>query len=247
MATETKDLARPAIHAVHPWVPGSPETRPRHQLLSDDERAQLAKVASILRFNKDEQIFVQGDKADAVFNIVSGVVTVYRTLKNGDYIISFLHPGDLFGLSEEGHYLNTAKAATSVTVYKIPLPAFRRILDTNAELDVDFIIKLCEDLREAQHHALVLAQKRAATRLAMFLELQEHLQMTDSGKTASEIYLPMDRSSIASYLGLTPAALSRAFRMLVSRQVISCRDRHHVKILDREALNRLADAPSLGG
>jgi CRP-like cAMP-binding protein len=76
----------------------------------------------------------------------------------------------------------------------------------------------------------------------MFLELQEHLQMTDSGKAASEIYLPMDRSSIASYLGLTPAALSRAFRMLVSRQVIFCRDRHHVKILDREAVNRLADA-----
>ena len=240
MATETKDLARPAIHAVHPWVPGSPETRPRHQLLSDDERAQLAKVASILRFNKDEQIFVQGDKADAVFNIVSGVVTVYRTRTNGDYVISFLHPGDLFGLSEEGHYLNTAKAATSVTVYKIPLPAFRRILDTNAELDVDVIVKLCEDLREAQRHALVLAQRRATTRLAMFLELQEHLQSA-SGKAVSEIDLPMDRSSIAAYLGLTLAALGRAFRTLVSKQIISCRDRHHVRIVDRGALNRLAD------
>jgi len=240
MATETKDLARPAIHAVHPWVPGSPETRPRHQLLSDDERAQLAKVASILRFNKDEQIFVQGDKADAVFNIVSGVVTVYRTRTNGDYVISFLHPGDLFGLSEEGHYLNTAKAATSVTVYKIPLPAFRRILDTNADLDVDIIVKLCEDLREAQRHALVLAQRRAATRLAMFLELQEHLQSA-SGEAVSEINLPMDRSSVAAYLGLTLAALGRAFRTLVSKQIISCRDRHHVRIVDRGALNRLAD------
>jgi len=241
MATETKDLARPAIHAVHPWVPGSPETRPRHQLLSDDERAQLAKVASILRFNKDEQIFVQGDKADAVFNIVSGVVTVYRTRTNGDYVISFLHPGDLFGLSEEGHYSSTTKAATSVVAYKIPLPAFRRILDTNADLDVDIIVKLCEDLREAQRHALVLAQRRAATRLAMFLELQEHLQSA-SGEAVSEINLPMDRSSVAAYLGLTLAALGRAFRTLVSKQIISCRDRHHVRIVDRGALNRLADA-----
>ena len=247
MATETKHTAGPAIQAVHPWVPGSPKRRARHQLLSDVERAQLAKIATIVRFNKGEQIYGEGDKADAVFNIASGVVTAYRTLKQGKHVTSFLHPGDLFGLSEEGHYSSTTKAATSVVAHKIPLTAFRRILDTNAELDVDFIIKLCEDLREAQHHALVLAQKRAATKLAMFLELQEHLQMTDSGKAASEIYLPMDRSSIASYLGLTPAALSRAFRMLVSRQVISCRDRHHVKILDREALNRLADAPSLGG
>ena len=240
MATETKHTAGPAIQAVHPWVPGSPKRHARHQLLSDDERAQLAKFATIVRFNKGEQIYSEGDKADAVFNIASGVVTAYRTIKQGKHVTSFLHPGDLFGLSEEGHYSNTTKAATSVVAYKIPLPAFRRILDANADLDVDVIVKLCEDLREAQRHALVLAQRRAATRLAMFLELQEHLQSA-SGKAVSEIDLPMDRSSIAAYLGLTLAALGRAFRTLILKQIISCRDRHHVRIVDRGALNRLAD------
>ena len=240
MATETKHTAGPAIQAVHPWVPGSPKRRARHQLLSDVERAQLAKIATIVRFNKGEQIYGEGDKADAVFNIASGVVTAYRTIKQGKHVTSFLHPGDLFGLSEEGHYSSTTKAATSVVAHKIPLTAFRRILDTNAELDVDVIVKLCEDLREAQRHALVLAQRRATTRLAMFLELQEHLQSA-SGKAVSEIDLPMDRSSIAAYLGLTLAALGRAFRTLILKQIISCRDRHHVRIVDRGALNRLAD------
>ena len=74
----------------------------------------------------------------------------------------------------------------------------------------------------------------------MFLELQEHLQSA-SGEAVSEINLPMDRSSVAAYLGLTLAALGRAFRTLVSKQIISCRDRHHVRIVDRGALNRLAD------
>ena len=119
----------------------------------------------------------------------------------------------------------------------------RRILDNNADLDVDLIVKLCEDLRGAQRHALLLAQKRAATKLAMFLELQEHLQLA-RGEPPLEIYLPMDRSSIAAYLGVTLAALSRAFRTLVSKQIISSRDRHHIKILDRNALNRLADTRS---
>ena len=240
MATETKGTAGPAIYAVHPWVPGSSKRCARHQLLSDDERVQLAKFATIVRFNKGEQIYSEGDKADAVFNIASGLVTAYRTLTQGEHVTSFLYPGDLFGLSEEGHYSNTTRAATSVVAHKIPLTAFRRILDTNAELDVDVIVKLCEDLREAQRHALVLAQRRAATRLAMFLELQEHLQSA-SGEAVSEINLPMDRSSIAAYLGLTLAALGRAFRTLVSKQIISCRDRHHVRIVDRGALNRLAD------
>jgi hypothetical protein len=87
-----------------------------------------------------------------------------------------------------------------------------------------------EDLRGAQRHALLLAQKRATTKLAMFLELLEHLQLA-GGEPALEIYQPMDRTSIAAYLGLTLAALSRAFRTLVSKQIISSRDRHHIKIL----------------
>jgi CRP/FNR family transcriptional regulator len=56
MATDTKSIAGPAIRAVNPWVPGNPEKRGRHQLLSDAERAQLAKIATIVRFNKGEEI-----------------------------------------------------------------------------------------------------------------------------------------------------------------------------------------------
>ena len=113
----------------------------------------------------------------------------------------------------------------------------------NAALNVDLVVKLCDGLRGTQRHALLLAERGAATKLAMFLELQEHLQIA-RGEPTSEIYLPMDRSSIAAYLGLTGAALSRAFRTLTSKQVISSRNRHHVKILDRDAFNRLKDGLS---
>ncbi len=74
----------------------------------------------------------------------------------------------------------------------------------------------------------------------MFLDMLEHLQAA-RGEPVAEIYLPMDRSSIAAYLGLTLAALSRAFRLLSAKQIVSSRNRHHVKILDRDAFNRLVD------
>jgi CRP-like cAMP-binding protein len=161
-------------------------------------------------------------------------------VKDTEHVLSFLYPGDLFGLSEEGRYTNSTTAATAVVAYKMPIPAVRRILDNNADLDVDVIIKLCEELREAQRHAVLLAQKRASTRLAMFLDLQEHLQAS-RGDSVSEIHLPMDRSSIAAYLGLTLAAVSRAFQTLVSKKIISCRNLHYVMILNRDAFNELAD------
>jgi CRP-like cAMP-binding protein len=75
MVSETKSVAGPAIHAVHPWVRGNNESSVRDQLLSDDERAQLAKIAIIVRFNKGELIYQEDDEADAAFNIISGVVT----------------------------------------------------------------------------------------------------------------------------------------------------------------------------
>jgi CRP/FNR family transcriptional regulator len=239
MQSKTKSIAGPEIHAVHPWAPGNHERSVR-QLLSDDERAQVAKIATIVHFKKGELIYQEGDAADAAFNIISGVVTAFRIISDAEHVLSFLYPGDLFGLSEEGRYSNSIEAATAVVAYKMPLPAVRRMLDKNADLDVDVIIKLCEELREAQRHAVLLAQKRATTRLAMFLDLQEHLQAA-RGESVSEIHLPMDRSSIAAYLGLTLAAVGRAFRTLTSKKIVSYRNLHYVTVVDRDAFNKLAD------
>ena len=44
------------------------------QLLSEEERARLAVLASIVRLNKGEEIYSEGQRADAVFNIITGVV-----------------------------------------------------------------------------------------------------------------------------------------------------------------------------
>ena len=238
MVAVANRIGGPQIYAAHPWVPGNPEKGARHQLLSDDERARLAKIASITRFKKGDAIYAEGDKADAVFNIISGVVITHRKAGDIDYVASFLYPGDLFGLCEEGCYSNAARAATPVVAYKMPLAAVRRALDSDAHLDVNVIIKLCEELREAQRHALLLAQRKATTRLAMFLDLQEHLQIW-RGESASEIYLPMNFSAIAAYLAMSPETLSRAFRTMTLDKVVAFRNRHHVKILNRELFDRL--------
>jgi CRP-like cAMP-binding protein len=236
----TKLEKGPSIHAFNPWVPSNFGTNIRDQLLSDDERVRLEKIAVIVRFKKGERIYAEGEQADAAFNVISGVVSASRATGGARLVTSFLYPGDLFGLSREGNYTSTIEAMTPVAVYKMPMLALRRILNKDADLSVDVIIKLCEELRESQRHAMFLAQKRATKRLAMFLALQESLQIA-RGESASEIYLPMDRSKIASYLGLTQSALSRAFQMLASKRIISMRDRRHIKVIENNAFDKLAD------
>jgi DNA-binding Lrp family transcriptional regulator len=53
----------------------------------------------------------------------------------------------------------------------------------------------------------------------------------------------MDRSDIADYVGLSPAAVSRGFRDLEARGIIAHRDRRHLKVVDRPAFEKLASEP----
>lgn len=223
----TSNLIGPIIHAVDPWSPS-----PRRQLLDERKRARLAKIASILRFEKGDQIYRKGGVAEAVFSLKSGVASSFVPLVSGrHHVTAFLYPGDMFGLSQEGRYTNSARAMTSVVAYRLPVAALQRVLSEDADLDLDVIVKLCEEIRQAQRHALILAQKRATVKLAMFLDLQQSLQ-TARGEADPEIFLPMDRTAIADFIGLSLAAVSRAFGALIARRVISCRDRRHVRILD---------------
>jgi CRP-like cAMP-binding protein len=237
LAVGSNRLGGPAIRAVDPWVRAS---RGIHQLLSEDERAQLATIASIVRFKKGEKICSEGEPLRAIFNLISGVVKAYRTCQMGsEHIVAFLYAEDLLGLSEEGKYTNSAKALTPVTAYALPAHALQRRLSKDPHLDFHVIAKLCQELREAQRHALLLAQKHASSKLAMFLQLLEHIQSPTGA--AMEIYLPMNRSDIADYVGMSLAAVSRGFRALAEEGVIKCRDRRHVRIVDRRAFERLAD------
>jgi DNA-binding transcriptional regulator YhcF (GntR family) len=83
------------------------------------------------------------------------------------------------------------------------------------------------------------------SKLAMFLQILDQLHAT-KGESTSEIYLPMSRSNIAEYLGISLAALSRAFRALTARGVVQSRDRRrHVKVIDRSSFAPVPDAQLL--
>jgi CRP-like cAMP-binding protein len=249
-APHPNGLHGPAIRAIDPWRPARSSPRMR-QLLSEDERARLAGIASIVRFKKGALIYREGDPMDQLFNIMSGVVKVYRTAPDGsEHIAAFLFPDDLFGLPREGQYANSAKAVTAVIAYALPISLFRTHLAKEADLAFHMVSKLYQGIRQSQHHAFLLASRHARSRVAMFLQLLECLQAA-KGEPTNEIYLPMDRSDIAEYLAISLPAASRAFRSLTADGIIASRDRRHVRILERQAFEALtgsqqATVPTVG-
>jgi CRP-like cAMP-binding protein len=237
LATEPLNPRGPVILGVDPWATGNLSEGKMHQLLSDEQQDLLAGIASVVRFKKGAEIYRSGSPVKAIFNIVSGVV---KSCSGDDpsHIVAFLYPGDLFGLSADGAYVNSAKAITPVTAYQLPLSALRARLAKNAALEYQVICKLCLEARHAQRHALLLGQRHATAKIATFLKLVEQLEYS-RGEPTAEIYVPMDRSDIADYVGMTLPAVSRTFTTLAKRGVIASRDRRHVRITDRRAFESI--------
>jgi CRP-like cAMP-binding protein len=232
----TSRRSGPSILAVDPWASDNRSKGRMHQVLSNEERAQLATIASVVRFKRGAEIYRSDQQAGAMFNIISGVVKVYSG--DADHITAFLFPGDLFGLSEEGTYTNSVEAVTPVMAYQLPTSALRGRLSRDAILEYHLICKLCQDLRYSQRHAFLVAQRHADTKIATFLQMLEQLQVA-RGEDASEIHIPMNRSDIAEYVGMSLAAVSRSFASLASRGIIKSKDRHYLKIVDRDAFEKI--------
>jgi len=205
-------------------------------LLTEEVRSMLAVIATVGRYKKGELIYQEGAIADRIFNVIAGVVKSYRSGgKSSQQIIGFLFPQDIIGLADQGKYVNSARAVTPVTLYKIPTAALETSLHRNPEFDYQVICKLCRELREAQQHAFLLSKHRAVTKLCLFLQMLE-TQQSFEGRPSEEILVPMSRADIGAYTNISPEAVSRSFQELVRRRVISVHHRRHIKILDRTGL-----------
>lgn len=225
----------PTIIAPDLWTLGGNSGQP----LTAEEQALLAVISTVVRFRKGETIYAAGDRANAVFNILTGVVKSVLTLLGGrQHIVGFLFAHDLIGLAENGTYVNTAEAVTAATLYRIPTAPLEVRLRNRPDLDFQIISKLCHELREAQRHAFLLSKQHAIAKVGLFLQMLETHQAA-RGESMGEVYLPMTRQDIGAYVGISPEAVSRSLRDLVSRGAIAFRDRRHVQIANRGRLEAI--------
>ena len=211
------------------------------QLLSSDQQQHLASLAMVQHLPPRAVVYRSGDAADAVFIIGDGAVKSFRDLRSGRRrIAAFLFAHDLFGLAEAGRYTNTVQALTPLTLYRLDLAVLAKVFQQDAELELRFLCKIVNELRKAQHHAIIVARRHATGRLAMLLHMLETNVPHENGQQSVEV--PMTRSDIADYLGLSLESVVRASRRLEQQGIIAFPDHHHARILDRRRFDALAVA-----
>jgi CRP/FNR family transcriptional regulator len=211
-------------------------------LLTEDQRKVLAQIGKRLQLPARTTIYCEGNRADSVFVVVDGVLKSYRELPSGKRAMSaFLFRHDIFGLAERGQYLNCVKAITAVTLYQLPLENLIPLIKRDAELQFKFLAKVTQALRESQRRAILVGRRDAVGRLAMFMLMMRGHQQLASGNDR-DIPLPMSRTDIADFLGLSREALSRAVRGLQRRGIVTFDGRHRARIVDTSSLSKLAAA-----
>ncbi len=211
------------------------------RVLTDRQRQDLIRIGMRVRLPARMTVYREDSPAQWVFAITDGAVKCYRDLPSGKRVVgAFLFARDLFGLAENGQYLNCAQTLTVTTMYRLPVGDLAALLKHDADMQFKFLMKVTHELREAQRRAILINRRDAAGRLAMFIS-QMGARECPSGHTRI-VPLPMTRSDIAGFLGLSLESVSRAAAELEQRRLVEFEDRHRARIVDPEGFARLVAA-----
>jgi len=192
--------------------PRQPGEEAPHIALSASERAELGRLAQIIDFRTAGS--PQGGDANFVYLLTAGLVRICHSLHNGErQVVAFHWPGDLFGLTEEAKYVNSAETVTPARVYRFQAAKLESFLLKNPKIQNRFLIKAMHDLRHAQRQIIVMGRFDIPRRLGIFLiDCSAHETYFD--QSTRILTVPMNRYHIADYLGTSAETVTRAFTRL---------------------------------
>lgn len=180
----------------------------------------------------NEILFTEGDSADSLFEVVSGVLRTYRMLPDGRRAITgFLFAGELLGVPCRDGYVYTAEAVTDVKVRRLPRARLLQLIDESTSVRRDLLAVAYDEMCAAQDQMLLLARKTAEERVASFL-LKVARRSSSDGSIATRLTLPMPRLDIADYLGLTIETVSRLISKFKANRLIALLSPSKVAIID---------------
>lgn len=185
-----------------------------------------------MHFERNEEIFGEDEPAEYVYLVASGAVrTMHFTSEGRRQILGFHLPGDIFGLEFGERHMLSAEALCGAEIVMVRRASLDRAVNEDMAAAHTLLKLTAEQLNSARAHALVLARKGASERVAAFL-----LQLADRCVTKRELDLPMSRSDIADYLGLTIETVSRAFSEFERQSAIGLPSSRHVVMRNPSAL-----------
>jgi CRP-like cAMP-binding protein len=201
---------------------------------SPDSLAALEGLGVVIALGRDEPLFRPGDTAEFYFKVLKGAVRSCQVLVDGRrHIGEFFLAGDFIGLDAVESYAFAAEAIVDASLIRYSRRKVEALAAEEPRVGQSLVEIMRSGLAAARERMLLLGHMTAMERIACFL--------LDLSKRRNDgrISLPMTRTDIGDYLGLTMETVSRVLSQLRSDGIITQHGLHELTLVKPAALAEL--------
>ena len=201
----------------------------------------LSKDYNLLEYNKKDLIFSEGDVANALYFIESGVVKTFKSTEKGkEFVTGLWHAGQFVGqlslLSDNGTYIESAAVIEDAALYEIPKMAFITLINSNREVANKFVSVISNDLVEMQEQMINVAYSTVRQRTAKALmDIHSKGILTNAENEAISI----TREDFAGLIGTATETAIRMLTQFKEEGLISFDSTRRIMIENKEALENI--------
>lgn len=210
--------------------------------LEDDDIVRLDEIVQRGRpLQKGDHLYRDQDEFNSVFAVRSGSIKAYRLTDDGqEQVTGFYFPGEIIGMDgiSKNKHASSAKALETSAICEIP---FHRLEDLSTEvrsLQRHFFQLMSQEITEDQQLITLLSKNSAEERIAALL-LSISARNARRRLSGTKFRLPMSRTDIGNYLGLTVETVSRVFSRFNKQGLIEVENKE-VTLANTDELKKIA-------
>jgi CRP/FNR family transcriptional regulator, cyclic AMP receptor protein len=198
------------------------ESAPLFSVLHPSDLMMLARKFHVVRYDRGEMIFREGEPAERLFMISDGQVKLSTESAAGaEHIIAMLGPGQIFGelaVIDRGPRAMNARAMGRTTALGLPSEIFWTMLESRPALARRLLELMARRLRRADQTSQDLVFFDAVTRLARkLLELAEDYGEPTGAADQIQLRVRLTQAEMAQMIGLSRSSVNRLIASFVDR------------------------------
>jgi CRP/FNR family transcriptional regulator len=187
------------------------------------------------------ELMAAGERPERYANILSGVVKLSKVTPDGrQQVVGLQFAPDFLGRPFTDGSEISAVTASAVCLCLFPRTVLEALACESPDLMRQLHQQALRELDEARDWILTLGRKTATERVASFLLLVARHIDPERATPAPRFDIPLDRASIADFLGLTVETVSRQLTGLRKAGVIVIEKSRHVTVPDYPALEAVS-------
>lgn len=208
--------------------------------MAESEWRSVPGFSPPIIYDRKTPLFLEGQRANDVFLVGSGLVKTYKSpSKNRVQIMSLLGAGDVVGAEAltRDVYNESASVLNRALIFKCENQIFREFIKHKPEVSLKLIQMLTREFANIQSLICDLGTKKALPRVAscILFIMKKQLEPDEN----RPFNLPISRQEMGALLGLSPETVSRQLKDLTSSKIIRL-DHKRLTVLKLDQLRAIA-------